>query len=89
MGRCVPPCLAALARFTDTPDSNHGSFYYTQLASLYVIAGDKANAAATADEYFKTLFMGQIDANGDQPLESARTRPYHYLAYNLAAIIVS
>jgi hypothetical protein len=33
--------------------------------------------------------MAQINADGDQPLESARTRPYHYLAYTLAAMIVS
>jgi len=33
--------------------------------------------------------MNQIDANGEQPLEAVRTRPYHYRSYNLAAMIVN
>lgn len=69
--------------------NNHGSFYYTQLAALYLITGDNDNAVATAKEYFEGKFTSQILENGDQPLESARTRPYHYLAYNLAAIITT
>ncbi|TXT07333.1 hypothetical protein VHUM_03053 [Vanrija humicola] len=72
----------------DAPN-NHGSFYYTQLASLHLIVGDNDAAAATAKEYFEGKFKNQIAVNGDQPEESARTRPYHYLAYNLAAIITT
>lgn len=69
--------------------SNHGTFYFAQLASLQIMNNDTDGAAATVQEYFTTTFLGQINANGDQPLESIRTRPYHYLAYNLAAMIVS
>ncbi|KAL1412219.1 hypothetical protein Q8F55_003230 [Vanrija albida] len=72
----------------DAPN-NHGSFYYTQLAALHLIAGDKNAAVETAREYFEGKFKTQILENGDQPLESARTRPYHYLAYNLAAIVTT
>ncbi len=86
--------------------SNHGSFYYNQLASLQVIVDDLTGANKTLQEYFTGIYMGQINSTGDQvsstahilfpssnvplqPLESIRTRPYHYRAYNLAAMIVS
>jgi hypothetical protein len=40
------------------------------------------------NNYFQGIYQNQIVANGDQPLESVRTRPFHYRAYNAAAIIV-
>lgn len=67
--------------------NNHGSFYFSQTASIQVLIGDTAGAKTTLDEYFSGIYMNQITADGDQPLESARTRPYHYRAYNAAAII--
>ncbi|KAG9086917.1 hypothetical protein FS749_003284 [Ceratobasidium sp. UAMH 11750] len=69
--------------------NNHGSFWYNQLASLQILVGDTASAKKTIQEYFSGIYMNQIAANGDQPLETARPRPYHYRAYNLAAMIVN
>ncbi|KAG9113181.1 hypothetical protein FRC07_007810 [Ceratobasidium sp. 392] len=69
--------------------NNHGSFWFNQVAALQILVGDTAGAKNTIQEYFNGIYMGQIDAKGDQPLETARTRPYHYRAYNLAAMIVN
>ncbi|RPD61570.1 chondroitin AC/alginate lyase [Lentinus tigrinus ALCF2SS1-7] len=69
--------------------NNHGTFYYNQLAALQILVGDNAGAKKTLEEYFTTQYTWQIAANGDQPLETARTRPYHYRAYNLAAMITN
>ncbi|KAI0342368.1 chondroitin AC/alginate lyase [Trametopsis cervina] len=69
--------------------NNHGSFYFNQLASLQLLVNDKSGAQTTIEEYFNGIYLGQIAANGDQPLETARTRPYHYRAYNLAAMITN
>ncbi|KAM5536812.1 hypothetical protein V8D89_009530 [Ganoderma adspersum] len=69
--------------------NNHGTFYYNQLAALQILVGDTAGAKQTVEEYFTTQYKWQIAANGDQPLETARTRPYHYRAYNLAAMITN
>ncbi|KAG8713018.1 hypothetical protein FRC11_013561 [Ceratobasidium sp. 423] len=69
--------------------NNHGSFYFNQLASLQVLVGDMEGAKATINDYFNGIYQDQITANGDQPLETARTRPYHYRAYNLAAMVVN
>ena len=126
-------------------NSNHGTFYYNQLAALQVLVGDNDGAKATVEDYFTGKYKAQIAADGDQvrvphvcirrrsgtrrrvrrgggcgcgpatrsrgvclpgapiavtnsspflfffvsqPLETARTRPYHYRAYNIAAMIV-
>ena len=69
--------------------SNHGSYYYNQLSSLHILVGDNAGAKQILQEYFQGIYLNQIDANGEQPFEAIRTRPYHYRSYNLAAMIVS
>lgn len=80
---------ANLALQEKASTNNHGSFYFNQLAALQILVGDTAGAKTTIQEYFQGIYLNQISANGDQPLESARTRPYHYRAYNLAAMIVN
>ncbi|KAF9452091.1 chondroitin AC/alginate lyase [Macrolepiota fuliginosa MF-IS2] len=69
--------------------NNHGTFYYNQLAALKILLGDLPGAKNVTDTYFNTIYMGQIVKGGEQPLEAARTRPYHYRAYNLAAMITN
>lgn len=69
--------------------NNHGSYYFNQLASLQVLVGDTAGAKATIEEFFTGIYQNQIAANGDQPLETDRTRPYHYRAYNLMAMVIN
>ncbi|KAL0573412.1 hypothetical protein V5O48_008534 [Marasmius crinis-equi] len=67
--------------------NNHGTFYHVQLASLKVIINDYQGAKQVIESFFNGAFMSQIEENGEQPLEAARTRPYHYHTYNIAAII--
>lgn len=55
---------------------------------MKILVNDRAGAANTVSEFFKGIYLKQIVANGEQPFEAARTRPYHYRAYNLAAMIV-
>lgn len=87
--------------------SNHGTFYYNQLAALKILVGDLEGAKNATNDYFSKLYPAQIQTSGEQvgfcsslyvallkpwllkPLEAIRTRPYHYRAYNLAAMIVS
>ncbi|KAF9473986.1 chondroitin AC/alginate lyase [Pholiota conissans] len=69
--------------------NNHGTFYYNQLAALKVLVNDNAGAKNATNTYFNTLYMNQITASGEQPLEAVRTRPYHYHSYNLAAMITN
>jgi Alginate lyase len=69
--------------------SNHGSFFFSQFAALKILTGDFDGARTAILTYFATTWQTQIWENGEQPLEAARTRPYHYRAYNLNAMIVS
>ncbi|KAI0782105.1 chondroitin AC/alginate lyase [Abortiporus biennis] len=69
--------------------NNHGSFYFNQLASLQILVGDTDGAKQTIQDFFSGIYQNQIKANGDQPLESARTHPYHYRAYNIEAMITN
>ncbi|KAI0772940.1 chondroitin AC/alginate lyase [Trametes elegans] len=92
---------AKIALEEESAANNHGTFYYNQLAALQILAGDNDGAKQTLDKYFTTQYKWQIAENGDQvccahanvplfqPLETARTRPYHYRAYNLAAMITN
>lgn len=69
--------------------SNHGSFYFNQIAALKILVGNNTGALESLGEYFNGIYKNQINADGEQPLEAERTRPYHYRTYNLAAMIVS
>lgn len=69
--------------------SNHGSFYFNQIAALKILVGNTTGALDSLGEYFNDIYKNQINADGEQPLEAVRTRPYHYRTYNLAAMIVS
>ncbi|KII91574.1 hypothetical protein PLICRDRAFT_105018 [Plicaturopsis crispa FD-325 SS-3] len=69
--------------------NNHGTFYYNQLSAIQVFIDDKTAAQQSLQKYFSNQYMKQIVASGDQPEESARPVPYHYRAYNLAAMITN
>ncbi|QRV79293.1 alginate lyase [Ceratobasidium sp. AG-Ba] len=90
-GRSYIPWLLTneLARAERGSDNNHASYFYNQLAALQILVGDNEGARATLQDFFTGVYQEQIDANGDQPKESARTHPYHYRGYNLCAIITS
>jgi hypothetical protein len=51
--------------------------------------GDHTSAKNILQEFFNGIYQAQIDADGKQPFELARTHPYHYTCYNLFAVIVS
>ncbi|TFK69870.1 chondroitin AC/alginate lyase [Pluteus cervinus] len=69
--------------------NNHGTFYYNQLAALKLLVNDPTGAYNATNTYFNNQYLSQIIASGEQPLEAARTRPYHYRSYNLAAMITN
>ena len=70
---CLATSLCGVCRASRTSwicildtNSNHGTFYYTQLASLQVLVGDNDGAKASIQEYFDGKYKEQIAANGDQ-----------------------
>lgn len=65
--------------------NNHGTFFDAQAASLALFVGDSALARALIGESGRSRIASQIDAEGKQALEIARTRPFHYSVFNLDA----
>ncbi|KAJ7021165.1 chondroitin AC/alginate lyase [Mycena alexandri] len=69
--------------------NNHGTFYVSQLMALKLIVNDTTGATSLGRGYFGGIYKGQIQSNGDQPLEASRTRPYHYRNFNIAGMITN
>jgi hypothetical protein len=50
----------------DLVDSNHGSYYYGQLAALQILMNDTMNASTTIQKYCSALYKNQISRTGEQ-----------------------
>ncbi|KAJ7500651.1 chondroitin AC/alginate lyase [Mycena galericulata] len=71
-----------------TATNNHGTIFVNQLAGLKLIVGDTAGAVNWTQGYFKGIYQGQINSNGDQA-QASRSRPYHYRNFNMAGMITN
>jgi len=67
--------------------NNHGTFYIAQTAACLHFAGRDAEARNLINNFADGYFQGQIDKDGKQPLETARTKVYHYECFNLLALV--
>ncbi|WP_333774411.1 alginate lyase family protein, partial [Streptomyces sp. IBSBF 3136] len=65
--------------------NNHGTFYDLQLAALACATGDTGLARRTVLDARTRRIDPQIAADGSQPQELARTRSWHYSAFDLVA----
>jgi hypothetical protein len=66
--------------------NNHASYAAMQIAGIALATGDRESARSTATSQGARLIDGQFAADGSQPLELARTRSWHYSAFNLSAL---
>ncbi|CAO3593113.1 unnamed protein product [Absidia cylindrospora] len=76
--------------------NNHASWYMVQLIMVISTFGLPSTPSSTplpaplqdlTCHFLQTTLPQQINMEtGDQPLESARTRPFHYLVFNLQAL---
>ncbi len=66
-------------------NNNHGTWYDAQAASLALFVGRDEVARQICATSARRRVAAQIDADGSQPLELARTRSLDYCAMNLAA----
>ncbi|KAF8801252.1 hypothetical protein BYT27DRAFT_7115572 [Phlegmacium glaucopus] len=80
---------APIALTEEAALNNHATFYYNQLGAMQILVGDLAGATKSLNTFFDGKFMTQIKKNGEQPLEAARTRSFHYRTFNLCGLITN
>ncbi|GAA1225373.1 hypothetical protein GCM10009665_14710 [Kitasatospora nipponensis] len=66
--------------------NNHGSFAAMEEAALAVATGQTDLARSLTTGVETRLLPGQLNPDGSQPQELARTRSFHYSAFNLLAL---
>jgi Alginate lyase len=66
--------------------NNHGSFFDAQAAAIATYLGQADVARAVVTDAETKRIATQVSADGSQPLEMARTRPWHYSNFNLEAL---
>jgi hypothetical protein len=69
----------------DRADNNHGMFFDAQLVNYLLFTGEVDKARARLANVVARRLTPQIEADGRMPHELARTRPFHYCAFNLEA----
>ncbi|UOQ74134.1 alginate lyase family protein [Hymenobacter cellulosilyticus] len=63
--------------------NNHGTFHDVQVVDFALFIGNKDLARKTLETHTLPRLPVQFAADGSQPLELARTRPWNYVSMNL------
>jgi hypothetical protein len=66
--------------------NNHGSWYDVQVTAFAIYSGDLATAKRVTSEAGMKRVAVQVEKDGSQPLEMARTRSLHYSIFNTQAL---
>lgn len=71
----------------DVAANNHGTAYHIQLAVYALFSGNDSVAQSYLSTFVERRIIPQLEPDGRQPKELARTRAYGYSIYNLKHIL--
>ena len=77
---------SANGRDEQAAENNHGTWYDAQVAHLALVLGRTADAKRILTEGLTNRLARQIEPDGSQPLELARTKSLNYSIYNFEAL---
>ncbi len=78
---------SSLGRAESKATNNHGTWKDLQDAAIEYYLGRTSTATALVSSVRTNRIAKQIDGTGRQPMELRRTRPWHYVNYNLQGLI--
>jgi len=78
---------SSLGKGESKASNNHGTWKDLQDATIEFYLGKTAAAKALVSNARANRIAKQIDSTGKQPDEFSRTRPWHYVNYNLQGLI--
>ncbi|MBD2723125.1 alginate lyase family protein [Hymenobacter sp. BT189] len=64
-------------------ENNHGTFWDSEVVDFALFTGDDALARKVLETQTKARIATQLQPDGAQPLELARTRPWNYVTMNM------
>ncbi|MBF9219699.1 alginate lyase family protein [Hymenobacter ruricola] len=64
-------------------ENNHGTFWDSEVVDFALFTGDEALARKVLETQTKARIATQLQPDGAQPLELARTRPWNYVTMNM------
>lgn len=67
----------------DVAENNHGTAYHIQVAVYALFVGNDSVAQPYLNSFVERRIVPQVELDGRQPKELARTRGYGYSCYNL------
>lgn len=68
-------------------ENNHGTWYDVQIVQISLFLGHREEARSYVQRALELRIATQIDPEGRQPHELARTRSFNYSALNLAGLL--
>lgn len=67
--------------------NNHGLAYDMQLLTYSLFSGDEKTSKEIIDNFIQARLFAQVEPDGAQPRELARTLAFHYSVYNIRFMV--